>query len=51
MEIIAAVAAFVAGIVGSAFFSRVNAPEVGPILAICVMGAFIMWAIRNPKGK
>lgn len=25
--------------------------SVGPVVAVCIMGAFILWAIRHPQKK
>ena len=25
--------------------------SVGPVVAVCIMGAFILWTIRHPKMK
>lgn len=52
MEIIAFIVTLVVGIYGTAILGQwINLPEGGPVLAICVMGTFILWAIRHPKNK
>ena len=50
--IIAVIATILVGFVSSSIFAGwINAPELGVIVAIATMGAFILWAIYHPKNK
>lgn len=52
MEIIAFAVTFFGGLFATVNFALwINAPEAGPILAVCIMGTFIPWAIRHPEKK
>ena len=51
-KIIAVVATFIVGYLGSAFFAEwMNWPEAGPVLAVATMGVFILNAIENKNDK
>jgi len=52
MEIIAFLVTIIIGFFsGSAFGNYMNWPDGGSVVAIAVMGAFILRAIRHPKDK
>ncbi len=49
---IAVIVTILAGFVSSSIFAGwINAPELGVIVAIATMGAFILWATYHPKNK
>ena len=51
-KIIAVVATFIVGYLGSAIFAEwMNWPEAGPVLAVATMGVFILNAIENKNDK
>ncbi len=50
--IIAVIVTILVGVVSSSIFAGwINAPELGVVVAIATMGAFILWAIYHPKNK
>jgi undecaprenyl pyrophosphate phosphatase UppP len=50
--IIAVIVTILVGFVSSSIFaSWINAPELGVVVAIATMGAFILWATYHPKNK
>lgn len=52
MEIIACIVTILAGFLGASLLGEwLNWPEGGTVIAIAVMGAFILWALRNPPEK
>lgn len=52
MEAIACIVTILAGFFGAGLLGNwLNWPDAGAVVAIAVMGAFILWAVRNPPEK
>jgi len=52
MEILAGVITFFICLMAEASIGvRWNMPGIGTLLAVCILGTFILWAVRHPKQK
>ena len=51
MIIIAVILSIITGFVGSSYGYGMNWPELGPVLSIATMGAFIMLELRKNRNK
>lgn len=50
MIILAFIVTVIAGFLSSGFLgSQMNWPDAGAIVAIAVMGSFILWTLRHPR--
>lgn len=50
MEIIAVLATLILGVLTEATIGvRFNMPGIGSMVAVAIMGAFILWAVRHGK--
>ena len=47
MYVVCAISSFCGGIAGIVLGNRWNTPELGPVIAIVIIGSFILYAIEN----